>query len=638
MTLIDGSLKSNPIRVPEPPAPWRRVRDRCSRYGVAIVGLMFVHTILLAWAAYRDSPTLDEVGHFAAGITHWQHGNFNLYLVNPPLVRLVACAPVSLVNPSAPTGNFDLNLDLVASHSVRPEFMAGEYLASSLGPRYFRLLTLARWACIPFSLLGGLICLLWAKDLYGKRAGLLALTLWTTCPNIIGYGHLISPDVGASAVGAAAVYAFWRWLRRPAWANALLAGLLIGLTELTKSTWLILYPLLPLCWLIYRSHERWLGPPKISPWRPAQLLTSLLLSLWVLNAGYVFEGSFKRLGDYRFLSEALGGSEQGHDHDEIRNRFAGTALARVPVPFPENYVRGVDFQRMEFERKLWSFLRGEWRAGGWWYYYFYAMSVKIPTGTLFLIAMTAAFPLYAGRKTLQWSDEFILLLPLVGVLAVVSSQTGFNHHLRYVLPAFPFLFVWVAKLGQLIERRYIRSATLVLSATLWSVLSSLNIYPHSLSYFNELAGGPLKGHYLLSDSNVDWGQDMFYLKEWFDRHPVEGPLYISERVQYLRPAMFGLRAERVRFGFAGRHPGAAWQPAPEDRRVPLEPGWYALSVDHLHRFESELGPFLNMTPVGMAGYSIYIYHLSPADADRLRTLTSQKGAPPDGAATQPAAR
>ena len=32
------------------------------------------------------------------------------------------------------------------------------------------------------------------------------------------------------------------------------------------------------------------------------------------------------------------------------------------------------------------------------------------------------------------------------------------------------------------------------------------IHPHELSYFNELAGGPIGGPKILSDSNLDWGQ------------------------------------------------------------------------------------------------------------------------------------
>jgi hypothetical protein len=45
----------------------------------------------------------------------------------------------------------------------------------------------------------------------------------------------------------------------------------------------------------------------------------------------------------------------------------------------------------------------------------------------------------------------------------------------------------------------------------WLVASSLWIYPHSLSYFNEAIGGPLNGAEHLLGSNLDWGQDLRYL-------------------------------------------------------------------------------------------------------------------------------
>jgi len=52
---------------------------------------------------------------------------------------------------------------------------------------------------------------------------------------------------------------------------------------------------------------------------------------------------------------------------------------------------------------------------------------------------------------------------------------------------------------------------------LWSAASSLWIYPHSLSYFNESIGGPLNGPKHLLGSNVDWVQDLRYLIDWFDQ-------------------------------------------------------------------------------------------------------------------------
>ena len=32
------------------------------------------------------------------------------------------------------------------------------------------------------------------------------------------------------------------------------------------------------------------------------------------------------------------------------------------------------------------------------------------------------------------------------------------------------------------------------------------VHPFELTYFNVLAGGPLGGRHILSDSNLDWGQ------------------------------------------------------------------------------------------------------------------------------------
>lgn len=55
------------------------------------------------------------------------------------------------------------------------------------------------------------------------------------------------------------------------------------------------------------------------------------------------------------------------------------------------------------------------------------------------------------------------------------------------------------------------SAPFIVCCVTWFVVSSLCIYPHSLSYFNELIGGPVHGPRHLLGSNVDWGQDLYYL-------------------------------------------------------------------------------------------------------------------------------
>ena len=65
--------------------------------------LLIIHGLLLWWIDSRISPTMNEISHLPAGLRILEHGAFDLYSVNPPLVRLVAAIPVYL-SVLAPTG------------------------------------------------------------------------------------------------------------------------------------------------------------------------------------------------------------------------------------------------------------------------------------------------------------------------------------------------------------------------------------------------------------------------------------------------------------------------------------------------------------------------------------------------------
>ncbi|MFQ5730907.1 MAG: ArnT family glycosyltransferase [Planctomycetaceae bacterium] len=550
---------------------------------------------------------------------------------------------------------------------VRDEFYVGSDFFAANGESAFWYFTLVRWACIPFSLLGAWVCYLWGRDLYGATAGLLAAALWCFSPNILAHGAMITPDVGSAALGVLAGYLFWRWLREPSWTWAVLAGIALGLAELTKFTWVVLFVLWPLLWVVYRRTS---GAPRAWRLEAGQLGLVALLAVYAINAGYGFEGSFTRLGDFEFVSETLGGPEQDRA-GPTGNRFRDSWRAGVPVPVPRNYVSGIDVQKRDFERGKRSYLRGEWKQGGWWYYYVYALLVKVPVGTWVLFTLAGCVSLQslrsgisadtetpeqpgsseaAGPRPTSWRDELVLLAPAAVVLVLVSSQTGFNHHLRYVLPAFPFAFVWISKVARHVH--WGRKApgadasgspndagpnargapgrwftVVVCAALLWSVGSSLWVYPHSLSYFNEPAGGPMNGHAHLVDSNIDWGQDLLYLKDWYDEHPEARPFHL---------AYFGM--------FNPQFAGFEYRLPPETPH----PGWYAVSVNFLkgmqfstwngERRRELIGPkrcvyFQHFEPVARAGYSIYIYHVTLDEANRVRRklglplLTAEDAAP-----------
>jgi 4-amino-4-deoxy-L-arabinose transferase-like glycosyltransferase len=211
--------------------------------------LLLVHVGLLGYGAAVHSPCIDEVGHMAAGLSHWKLGHFDLYHVNPPLVRMVAVVPVLFAEPKC---DWSLYSD---APGARTEFGIGRQFITDNGERSFWFFTWARWACIPFSLLGGYICYRWARELYGEGSGLLALTLWCFGPNILANGQLITPDMGATALGVTAGYLFWKWLKQPHWLLVPVVGLALGMAELTKMTWILLFILWPLLWLIWRAPD-----------------------------------------------------------------------------------------------------------------------------------------------------------------------------------------------------------------------------------------------------------------------------------------------------------------------------------------------------------------------------------------------
>ena len=480
-----------------------------------VAAVLTLQAGLLAYGATRHSPVIDEVGHLAAGISHWTLGRFDAYAVNPPLVRGIAALP-------AVVGGAKTDWSAM-SRSVhgRPEFHVGEAFNVANFPDALRWYVYGRWMLIPLVVMGGWVCARWADALFGPAAAVTAALLWCLSPMVLANGALLTPDAVATALGMLAAWRLRVWLHRPGGHEAFTAGLTLGLAELAKTTWLVLFVLWPLVALLWR----WLMPREEPARDPAPLRRragemALILALAVLtvNVGYGFAGTGRPLGDFFFTSRTL----RAPDGRE-QNRFSGTLLGAVPVPFPSEYVRGIDVQKGDFDGGMDSYLFGLWQPRGWWYYYLVGLAVKVPLGAWLLVGLSSVACLAPGSRVAA-REAVLLLAPAAAVLGLVSSQTGFSHHIRYVLPAFPFLIVWAAGAVR-VRRRWVRG--LAFAAAAWVAASSLRHYPHSLSYFNELAGGPRGGRRILTDSNVDWGQDLPALADWLAEHPEARPLRLA---------------------------------------------------------------------------------------------------------------
>lgn len=592
---------------------------------------------MLGWISAVTSPNIDELAHLPSGISHWEFGRFELYRVNPPLIRMVGTIPVMLSGPET-----DWSAWNNSSPFARSEFWVGKDFTKNNADELFWYFTMARWACIPLCLIGPWICFLWSRELYGKGSGLVAVILYCCCPQMLAWGSSITPDAAAASLGIWAAYSFWRWLRFPTWGNVFHAGFALGLAELTKTTWIVLFALWPVIWLGWhytrREHNRPTNAHRDERQMSNQifqLAVILLISIYLINLGYGFSGSLKPLGKYEFISQSLAGDKVSTTGG---NRFSGTLLGVLPVPFPEDYVRGIDVQKRDFEVGKWSYLRGEQKKGGWWYYYLYGLLVKTPVGALAVFGLGLFWGGLWPSCRFSLAEEVILLMPAIVVLTLVSSQTGFNRYVRYVVPALPFLYIFASRAGMVLQpggqvgRSRLRVRLLVVALAVGAVESCL-CFPHSMSFFNIVAGGPRVGSDHLVDANIDWGQDLQFLKRWYDENPQARPIHVAYFEDWdIAPSVVGLNS-----GVIPRTQVSGNSTQKLDRSKP-HPGWFAVSVNYLqgyHYFENDESIYTwlrQCVPVGQAGYSIRIYHVTVEQADLLRKeLGLMPFAPADGA-------
>ncbi len=567
------------------------------------VGLLIVHGVLLGIQGARNTPTLDEWGHLPSGLYHWQTGDFSMHRVNPPLIRMIAALPMLV---SSPRTHWQPPNDSPLS---RQEFDSGSHMLQINGSKFLFQFVLARWSLIPVMLLGAWGASRLAADLYGPAAGRLALAMWCFCPNLLAWGGQNTPDAGASALGVLAIWRFHRWLHNPNWQTLVLSSISLGAAALSKSTWLILFSLWPLVWFVWYLRIRREPTRGLPTFRGLCLLSAS--ALYLVNLGYGFERGLQPIRDFAFVSESLGGSKVGHSGG---NRFATSLLGKLPSPLPANYLRGIDLQKYEFEQRKWSYLNGEMRLGGWWYYYLYAIAFKTPIGYLCLVIGAIVALLHSRLRGVFRSGEWLLCILVLAVLAIVSSQTGFNRYLRYVLPSIPLMYIFSTRLVMSCQTSARGAGVFVGLCLAAGIASSLAVYPYSMSYFNGIGGGPLGGRHHLLDANIDWGQDGYELRAWYANLDTTEPIHVAY-FGVLNLHSLGIDARDV--------------PVPPENAVdiaesaPVE-GWYAISVNRLmgypHAIDdtTSLTYFQQLKPVGYCGYSIYLYHIGPSEAVQLR--------------------
>jgi hypothetical protein len=553
-----------------------------------VVGLLGIQMLLLSHCAWVASPTITEISHLGAIKYYWVMGYYDVFHVNPPLTRILAGIPYYMVTGTNDFGNS------WSSYSRNPADRCEQAIGNDVLESFGKLSEIRihvytmRIFLIPLIILASYIGFKFATELHGTAAaGFTFLLLWVFSPFILGWGATLCTDVPAASVGIIAFYGLWHWFKTPTPCKTVLAGVLLGLLPYTKLTWIIAFPILLALYLLRCK----LGnAPAIK-----KIVWVFVIAIATINVGYWFDGSFKLLKDYQFISGALTGNYGERGEEVIQgNRFAHSILGSIPVPLPYEFVRGIDTQKLDFERGFTSYAAGLTSNHGWWWYYLYCLLLKGRLVVWFLfievLVMFYIVRLPGGDEDSchyryrLWDDTFIAF-PAVAIFVFVSMNTGFSEHSRYIIPMLPFLYLFLARITLLQTARKV--AIFVAACAAVNILPT---YPYCISHFESPFSDESKIQYLVG-SNVDWGQSAYEIKEWCDTHVEARPRYVS----YTRSMSF----DRMQIKDDGDFP--------EYQR---KPGWMIISANDIHNEKYKW--LLKEKPVEiLGGGSVFIYYLEP---------------------------
>ena len=630
------------------------------------------------WSLRQENPTIDEVLHLPAGISYWQTGQYRLYHHNPPLVKLLAAWPVlGKVTPQE-----QLALYQTKYWTDEPPNKAGfgHDFSKLHAADFFELFTTARSVIPTFLVIGGLVVFLWSREIYGDSGGLVSLALWCVCPNLLAHGRLITTDLPSAALGTAATFVFVQYCRTPSRKTASFSGIALGVSLLTKFSLLVLVILWPIIW----AAKLWLTAPHIERKSIAKKALPhvgvvTLVSLFVVNLGYGFEGTGRRLGQFEFYSRTLTRELPANRPRLVKtdsamldmlgshriNRFRNTWLGMLPCPLPAEFMLGFDDQKIDAEGVPTKYLRpndtgvgpndvegypvylnGIVRGSGWWYYYPFAFLIKTPPGMLLLLGLSVAALFLCKRGKDQWFEELAVLIVPVFMILAMTFLTDINIGLRYILPALPYLYIgcgriapWVVQMKLNAPARQAAGAG-VLLALGSAGASSFTVAPHFLAYFNLFGGGPAGGDQHLIDSNLDWGQDLVNLHQWLKANAPGEPVGIAYFGQ-INPDIFRLRNDPIDWYLPPARPGTMPSVPPGRSSGAIRPGYFAVSASLAHGLpwrvydvsrwapfqadQAAFDYFLKVKPVAKIGWSIFVYKLDEQQAnlleqERLRML------------------
>ena len=541
------------------------VNKKFEQYEKKIVVLLLAIFFTTAVASMaQEAATSDEVAHLTAGYAYLKEGDYRFNEEHPPLVKLIAAVPLLIINPKFPLNSRYWDKEPDQWKFAKDFLYSGKNNPNNPDQLFF-------WGRLPLVFLGvllGFYVFRWAKELYGAKAGMLALFFYSFSPEILAHTKYVHTDLAMSAGLLITTYYFWRLLEHPTWKNTLIAGICLGLTNAAKFTGVYLFPILTVLWMIHfyekklkrdinniRSEEN----KRYIRLFLEKGIMMILITILIVAATYGFVHAGRYLDGLKYV---INHSTNGQE----------------------------------------TFLLGEYSIHGWWYYFVVAFFIKTPLTTIIFLMITLVF--FKRIKHQDITNELFIIVP--AVLYFISFMVGhLNIGVRHILPVYPFIFIFVSKAVNIrIEKRGRQRVIMLIGGILllWYLVASVKIYPHYIEYFNELVGGSDNGYRYLLDSNIDWGQDTKLLKEWLvennaDNQDTRISLFSNELINNPKGYNDFYRFQNTKL--------VSCQPTP---------GIVAISVNKLYDLgqrQKGCADWLKQyAPFKKIGYSIFLYNIT----------------------------
>jgi len=502
------------------------LRQMFARYPAAILCccLLLLMGGNLFSNAWRETLTNDELVHIPSGYQYLVAGNFRLNPEHPPLVKMWACLPLLVVRPGV----------YLQPDGADQEFARFTVLASIefWQTNQLRFQTISFWSRAPMVLLTlalGVLIFVYGRQLFGARAAVLAVALFSLEPTMLAHGWIVHTDVAAAFGYLLFFFTLQAYYRASTFPRALCVGLATGFALLTKFSLVILIPIffLALAYLVVRASGFGVSRRRCV----LQACLAFAAVLLLLNAAYYFQHPALARPEANFIA--------GTAPTPLAAERIFTWLRLLSKAFPTYYLFGLYtvFVHNHFGHP--TSLLGQYSSFGWWYYFPVAFALKTSLPFLMLSVGAIGWALWAG--IIGREKRLILLLVALAIYLGVSMASSINIGVRHIAPVFPLLFLLSgACLDRLLKCSRVRVARVLVVVLLgWMLVDGVRAYPDYLAFTNPLAFGK-PAWALLSDSNVEWGQNIGELARYLDARG-ETNLVGSLSGGWATPPMYGIK-------------------------------------------------------------------------------------------------